>query len=433
MVCNVSDAVIAANTRANSLRKQHEQWIKLEDPHQGTAVLIGSGPSVKDEVAKLLWWRDQGATLYALNNAANWLATHEITPDYQVIMDARPQTAELIGPAKTHLFASQVDPSLFDLKPTARLFHPAYPELDTYLPPYNKSYCLIGGGTTVGLSALCLAFAMGYRKLQLFGYDSCHQATTSHVLPQALNDGELWGTLQWRGTTYRGSLTMLRQAELFQPIANNLIDRGCTITVNGSGLIPDIANQGAQTYMTEKEKYRRMWEFEQYREHAPGERVIDRFLAVIAPYAQDASLIDFGCGTGRAALELSTRGFSVLLTDFVTNSRDQSAQRLPFELIDLYEPIKLKARYGYCTDVMEHLETSKVDAVIAHIMDCVPQCFFQIAHTEDGMGVLIDQILHLTVKPFAWWLDKFCALGYALRHAHTDGGTSTFLVTHSTT
>lgn len=433
VTCNVADDVLEENIRENSLLKQHEQWVEMSPPNDGHAVLVGSGPSLKDTLDTVRWRKAEGQVIFALNNAANYLASQGIESDYQVIMDARRKTASLVGPARKHLFASQVDPYLFEKVPNAVLFQPCMEGIDAFLPPYDKSYALIGGGTTVGLSAMCLAFAMGYRKLHLFGYDSCHAEDSAHVVPQKINSDEPWGTMQWNGKTYKGSITMLRQAELFQPVCNNLLDMGCTITVDGSGLIPDIARGGGEVYMSEKEKYRKMWDFEQYRLHAPGEHLVDRFAAVTQAPA-GARVIDFGCGTGRGSLALRDAGFAPHLVDFVANSRDDEAMSLPFSLGDLYKPLDIeKAPYGYCTDVLEHIQTENLDSVIENIMARVDACFFQVSHLPDNMGVLINQVLHLTVKPFDWWLDKFCALGFSLRHAKNGGATSTFLVTHSTT
>jgi hypothetical protein len=40
--------------------------------------------------------------------------------------------------------------------------------------------------------------------------------------------------------------------------------------------------------------------------------------------------------------------------------------------------------------------------------------FFQIATAPDMLGALINQRLHLTVKPLAWWWELFGRLGYAV-------------------
>ena len=217
VTCNVADDVLQENIQENSLRKQHEQWVEMSPPHDGHAVLVGSGPSLKDTLETLRWRKAQGQVIFALNNAANYLAREGIESDYQVIMDARRITAGVVGPARKHLFASQVDPYLFEKVPNAILFQPCMEGIDQILPPYDMSFALIGGGTTVGLSSMCLAFAMGYRKLHLFGYDSCHTEDDAHVIPQKINSDEPWGTVEWHGKIYKGSIAMLRQQSCFSP------------------------------------------------------------------------------------------------------------------------------------------------------------------------------------------------------------------------
>lgn len=429
IVCNTDDDRIKANILANS---QNREWLALSPPHEGRALLVGSGPSLASKLDYLRYRINHGGVVFALNNAASYLFTQGIMPDYQVILDARPETASLIGPARKHLFGSQVHPSLFEKVPTAELFHPAYAEMDEWIKPieYGKGYAMVGGGTTVGLTAMCLAFTMGYRNLHLFGYDSCHSVDDkAHVVHQAINDAEPWGTFEWNGKTYKGSLSMIRQAELFGPLSSNLIDMGCHITVDGSGLIFDIVNAGAAVYMSEPEKYRKMWEFEQYRQIAPGEDCLPRFLEVAKP-DPESRIIDFGCGTGRASVELAKQGFRPVLVDFVENSRDDEAMGLPFVKSDLRKlPDSLYSNWGYCTDVLEHIDTPDVGPVIESVMSHCKTCFFQVSMIPDNCGQLIGQQLHLTVKPFEWWLDRFFSLGLALKHAKNDGNTATFLVT----
>ena len=429
IVCNTDDEAIRRNVLANS---KGRKWQALIPPHMGRAILVGSGPSLKSTLDILKFRHSQGGVIFAMNNAANYLHSQGITPDYQVILDARPETVSLIGPARKHLFGSQVDPSLFERVPDAGLFQPAYEDIDGWLTEldYQDDFTLIGGGTTVGLTAMCLAYAMGYRSMHLFGYDSCHSDDDeSHVIPQAINANEPWGTFEWQGKTYKGSLTMIRQAEVFQPICNNLIDMGCHITVDGSGLIFDIVNTQTRAFMSEKEKYQKMWEFEQYRTVAPGEHCIERFLDVAKPTAE-SRIIDFGCGTGRASVQLAKLGYKPLLVDFVVNSRDPEALDLPFVQADLKKlPDGIYSNYGFCTDVLEHIDTPEVGEVIESIMGHCRECFFQVSMVPDNCGQLIGQELHLTVKPFEWWLDRFFSLGLSLKHAKNDGNTATFYAT----
>jgi 2-polyprenyl-3-methyl-5-hydroxy-6-metoxy-1,4-benzoquinol methylase len=149
-------------------------------------------------------------------------------------------------------------------------------------------------------------------------------------------------------------------------------------------------------------------------------------LQLIAP---GATVIDFGCGTGRAALKIASAGHNVTLLDFAENCRDKDAESLPFIKWDLTRPIEVKATYGFCTDVMEHIPPLDVEAVITNIMRAAPRTFFNISTVPDELGVLIGQHLHLTVRPHKWWRETFQALGYHITWQEmTDVASSFFVV-----
>jgi hypothetical protein len=70
----------------------------------------------------------------------------------------------------------------------------------------------------------------------------------------------------------------------------------------------------------------------------------------------------------------------------------------------------------------------QVHAVIRNIMRAVPACFFQISLIPDSMGELIGRQLHLTVRPFGWWLEQFQMLGFSIKFAHDQGTSALFHV-----
>lgn len=422
LICNTSDEVIYSNIRENS--KNHGNWISCVNAHDGIAVLCGSGPSLADTIGDIKWLQASGAKVFAMNGAAQFLFDNGVTPDYQVMIDAREATADLIGPAKHHLFASQVHPRCFEIKPSAQLWHLQVGNIENEFPEYEAAYALIGGAASVGNTATCLAYAMGYRNLQIYGYDSSHRDAKGHAFHQAMNEGDPCAHVTFNGKDYVASLTMKLQAEKFQETSRALQESGCHIEVHGSGLLPDMWNTPIEE-LSEQEKYQRMWAHDAYRVTSPGEECVDTFLNVCKP---DGLVIDFGCGTGRAALKIKEYGCAVRLIDFTDNSRDPRAIHLSFAQHDLNEPLNFKAKWGYCTDVMEHISPENVETVISNIMGCVKTAFFQISTVPDNMGAIIGQQLHLTVRPHDWWRSTIEDLGYIVEWERSQDIASMFVV-----
>lgn len=421
LVCNTPEEKILSNVLANS--RLDNEWIGRSEPNDGVAIICGSGPSLGDHIELIRKLHAKGGTIFALNGAASYLNEDGILPDYQVIMDAKPRTSELLGEARNHLFASQVDPSLFGKVPDAILWQATYGNLlvdEQAGFPKRGGYCLIGAHSSIGGTAPVLVYAMGYRTLHIFGLDSSNRANRTHVRHQAINDDDIYTSVEHRGVTYECSLTMRMQAYGFASRARALIEDGCTIHVHGDGLLPALWNSP----LSEREKYEVMWNQPEYRHEAPGEHCVETFLSIVKP---DGPIIDFGCGTGRGALELSRKGLDVALLDFAANSRDPGARHLPFVQHDLSQPIPMHAPYGFCTDVMEHLPPEQIKTVIRNIMASAKTVFFQISTVPDVMGGLIGHPLHLSVFSHQWWKEAFG--DYSISWEQENPATSVFLVT----
>lgn len=394
--CNTPDAQIIANVRHNSSTRKG--WQKLEPAHDGIAILCGSGPSLADTLDEV---KSIGGEIFALNGAAKFLNDHGVLADYQVILDAKPETASLIGPAKKHLFASQVDPSCFEKIPDAKLWHATHGDLVHEFPAYDADYCLIGGAVTVGNAALVLAYVMGYRVIHCFGFDSSHKGKEGHAFSQPMNDDDPLTIVTYKDKQYVASLTMKLQVDHFLQRAAALKTEGCSIHVHGYGLLPDRFNNPP----TEEEKYREMWNQRIYRDTSPGENVADTFVDFLWIDASH-TVIDFGCGTGRGGKRIQElTDASVRLVDFADNCLDPGID-LPFTIADLSKPIGMKADFGFCCDVMEHIPPSQVLDVLRNILACTPKAFFQISLVPDVMGSLIGEPLHLSVHPHEWWMEQ---------------------------
>jgi hypothetical protein len=426
VICNTSDDDLHRNIKANAARswQQELRWVKSEEPHDRVAVLVGSGPSLADTIEDIRKHERDGHTIFAMNGAANYLVERGILADFQVMIDPREETKQLVGPAKDHLIASQCHPAVFDMLPDCKLYHLQIEGIDDDLPPYPHPFALVGGAASVGNTSTVLAYVLGYRTMHLFGYDSSHRDAQSHAFHQKMNDGEPNCLVVWNGKQYRTSLTMKLQAEKAQDTLRALEGVGVKIHVHGSGLLPDMWNT-PQEQLSEREKYIRMWSVAGYRQFSPGEEAAQTFLDVVKP---DGLVLDFGSGTGRGALAISKAGHDVFMLDFASNCRDNETLHLPFLEHDLTEPCALRAPYGYCTDVMEHIPPTQVDLVVANIMASAETVFFQIATVPDAFGAVINQRLHLTVENFDWWLAKFQSLGYVVVWHRYPGQQAQFVV-----
>jgi len=170
----------------------------------------------------------------------------------------------------------------------------------------------------------------------------------------------------------------------------------------------------------EQQKYLKCWRVDSYRNISPGERCVLMFLDVIQEIdpkegEDKQKLIDFGCGTGRAAMKLDET-FSVIPMDFAINCLDKEVKEYfgdRFVEHDITKKTPLRASWGFCTDVMEHLPTEDVDKALDVMFEVCDNVFFQIATIPDHFGGHpdIQEQLHLTVWDYHKWLKKFTEYG----------------------
>ena len=188
----------------------------------------------------------------------------------------------------------------------------------------------------------------------------------------------------------------------------------------------------------EKDLYKMMWERPEYRVVAPGENIAHEFLKQAKP-KPGATVLDLGCGTGRGGLNLAFfGGMDVTMVDFAGNCLDADIvpmletqkHALRFVEADLSEPLPVKAAYGYCTDVMEHIRPHHVDRVIDNCLAACQHVFFQISTVDDICGVLIGHKLHLSVHPYKWWLQKFKEKDCVIHWSQETDNTCLFYVSN---
>jgi len=424
---NTPPEEIESNTRHNA--GKYDKWLKLQDETDKPAILIGGGDSINDHIEEIKELQKTG-TVYAMNAASQWARKNGIRVDYQVILDAKPESAELVDPkAGNRLIASQCNPKTAQNAGDFTLWHLSRPGVEELFPPEKVKeggYTLVGGDSSVGVCALCAVYILGHRDLHIFGYDTSYREGKGHGYEQKINKTMPTMKTDWAGEEYTISIAMKDQCRNFMLYAKELETMGCTFSVYGEGLLQTIWRADPSN-LSEKDKYRLIWMFPQYREISPGEHIADFYLEQFKP---EGKVIDFGCGTGRAGVKFKAAGLEPILVDFADNCRDEAAEDLYFVEWDLTQPIPGNAEHGFCTDVMEHIPTGDVETVIRNIMNAANKTFFQISTIDDTGGDLIGADLHLTVKPHPWWKELFQDMGYKVDFAQNAGIASLFYVSN---
>jgi hypothetical protein len=170
----------------------------------------------------------------------------------------------------------------------------------------------------------------------------------------------------------------------------------------------------------ERAKYANIWSsVPDYRNHSPGLENVRAFFDIVQPVVSAhvrPRLIDLGCGSGLAGLEFQKRGFDVWFQDLVSDGLDDAVPRDRFIQACLWDEwwrpmLHPRFDYGFCCDVLEHLPTEFTMLAVRNIMACCRITWLSIALRPAQFDKAIGDTLHLTVRPYKWWLDRLAILG----------------------
>lgn len=261
---NTSEEDRLANVRS-AVQRDLLWFTGFGDEGKSVAIVCGA-PSMKDSLPEIRAQQRRGTRIVSVNAVWRFLVDNGITPDVNIMLDARPQMAAMTEGAPESmrwLLAGQCHPSVFDALEgrDVVLWHNGYGDnsaireiLDPWWEGANERPCiLVPGGCTVGLRALWLATFSGFRTIHMYGIDGSYADDGAHhAYPQALNDQEATIQVQRGEKTYTCSLWMVRQASEFVQTWNDLRaftdpasgrPAPVTIHVHGRGLLPDIARE----------------------------------------------------------------------------------------------------------------------------------------------------------------------------------------------
>ena len=227
--------------------------------HDGTFVIVGSGPSLPNMIDAIREEKRQKHPICAIKGAHDFLIDHGITPDLFVSVEPRERPLKHMSDRTCYMLASRCPPSLFDqLKgKNVLVWHswsshnntPPDPETDKVLrwEDFNplpecevwRGRFGVGGASTSGLRAVNLAYLMGFRKMHMYGMDSCLAADkyTKRFSGENIGDSKVIDVIV-DGKRFFCNGALSSQAMEFQQVAGMFKDM--EFTVYGGGLLAAI-------------------------------------------------------------------------------------------------------------------------------------------------------------------------------------------------
>lgn len=208
--------------------------------HDGTMVCVGSGPSMPSMVEDIRREREAGRPIFAVKAAHDFLCQHGIPPDLWLCVDPRDRTDQLkaVNDYTTYLLSSRCDASMFEALRGRKVTLVHTWSEEEHCPEYVGKL-LIGGGTTSGLRAMTVAYVLGFRKIVLYGYDSClaKDKATKRFTGEGVEPSKIIDVIV-NGRRFWANGAMAQQAQEFQQYYAIMPD--LQVTVKGDGLIAAI-------------------------------------------------------------------------------------------------------------------------------------------------------------------------------------------------
>lgn len=127
---------------------------------------------------------------------------------------------------------------------------------------------------------------------------------------------------------------------------------------------------------------------------------------VVAAFAEKIGaegVLDYGCGQGTLKTALLKRGFKPWVVEYDPAIKGKAALPKPADLV-------------CATDVLEHVEPEKLDAVLAHIYRLSMKGAYLLIATRKANKVLPDgRNAHLIIEGREFWLEKVRKAGFLIK------------------
>jgi len=234
-----------------------------KDPDR-TCVILCGGPSINnpDAITQLKHFKerkDAGEQIHfvTMNGSYHWAQAMGLWPVTQFMLDARQFNARFVMPVENaddskniFIMASQCSPDTLALLPKDRTYlwqvnisQHSTPLIEELWGTMYEDWFPCPGGSTVLMRALPQLQQMGYRKVHIYGFDSCVLDEEHHAYPQRENEVhpssiiDVTPQVDGRpGRTFSVHPWMLGQVKEFFDMKDTFL-RHLDMTVHGTGLI----------------------------------------------------------------------------------------------------------------------------------------------------------------------------------------------------
>jgi len=241
---NVTKDVLERNVRAAC--SLDLPW--LSDKHcqfSGACAIIAGAPSIKSKIDEI---RNLDIMKFSVNGTHDFLVEHGIIPDFFAMLDARPCNDFAKMPQKdcVYFLASQCHKKAFEsLKDhNVIVWHTEHEWLPKkVIERKNRDHFgYVSAKGSIGLTAIGLAYTLGFREYHLYGFDSSFdESQHPYKQPQNANDKIVEHTVN--GKTFKSTPTLSAQVWNFINTEKLLTDLGCSIVMRSEGLIKEIYEQ----------------------------------------------------------------------------------------------------------------------------------------------------------------------------------------------
>lgn len=241
-------ANVIANLRINCARGLQECTPHVKQ--SGYVMLLCGGPSLNDFEGEIRLKNKRGMPIITTNGTYNWCLERGLKPSGTIMVDTRAFNVRFVQPVIPkcrYLLASQCHPSVFDAVPPTQtwLWHNnASESLHAVIHSLlRRKFHAVAGGVTVTLRAFVLLEMLGWRKFDVYGFDSCLREGIHHAYDQPENDDTKILKLDVNERQFSCHPWMLQQAQEFLMMLKQLRHR-VLMNVHGDGLIAEILKAG---------------------------------------------------------------------------------------------------------------------------------------------------------------------------------------------